>query len=275
MCRLRTEYPQSLYECILFTLIDLIHSPDDEILLDISQTVYFTVTSHTALAVQAVALGFPTRLREIYETSGNTTLRELSLAALCAIVRSLPTYQSRMLILKLDSTWPTMPFVPLLLTSLTDLCRTSFGGGDNDRPYDVDVDMATDDDGTAAVSSTAFATSGGAPGTPAAAASSMMSAVDKEHEEEHAKMVIMEGKATIAVDAGFTKRDIVSALRAIVALPDPIPVVSPAATAAATAAPASVASFRTPILQSPTLWSQLQCLITRGTFPVKVDAGTF
>jgi hypothetical protein len=211
----------------------LIQSPDEEILVDIAQTIYLAVTQRPQLVEYALELGFLSRFRDIHESTANFTVRELSLAAVCALISASSPCQRRMLLSRMEIAWPMTPFTALLIDSLAEYSQV-------DASLDADMDADNRD-------------------------SVVPSCKQSEDTIQVLNKTLLsyENKAIVTVGAGVTRRDVLSALRAIFSLPQPPPrrfVVTSSTT-------------RIKVMYEHGLLRILFNLIVSSMFDIKLDAG--
>lgn len=117
--KLRQPVHASLYRCIFFAFCDLLHSPDDEIILDISQTLAIACLGQPFQIQTAMEEGLLLRLKELLDMSMH---QEMALVAICSMLRSPWVYHRRICLLRLqwDENSNKLPLVPRLLFSLRD-----------------------------------------------------------------------------------------------------------------------------------------------------------
>lgn len=120
-CRLKRSVPLPLpvIQCIFFTFAILLESPDEEIPLDICQSVYFAALYQPEIVQLALEQGFLHRFCEVYEiNSPNPALKELALVAICSLLRSPLLFHRRQVLRLVRTFWPHRSFVHLLVDTL-------------------------------------------------------------------------------------------------------------------------------------------------------------
>lgn len=117
--KIRQPVHETLYRCIFFAFGDLLHSPDDEIILDISQTLAIACLGQPFLIQIAMEEGLLQRLKELLEMSMH---QEMALVAICSMLRSPWIYHRRLclLLLQWDEQSNKMPLFDRLVFTLRD-----------------------------------------------------------------------------------------------------------------------------------------------------------
>jgi small-conductance mechanosensitive channel len=98
---LKSELPVSFYRCLFFAYGDLLQSPDEEILLDICQTLSMVLSESSILIELTFEQGIFSRLKEIFDsllstsTTSAMTIKELILCTFSSMIRYSWDYQKR------------------------------------------------------------------------------------------------------------------------------------------------------------------------------------
>ena len=126
--KLRQPLHPPLYRCILFAFADLLHSPDDEIILDICQTLAIACQQQPHLIQLVLEEGILSRFKELLDSQAH---HEMALVAVCVMLRSPWLHHRRTILLHFlsDSTGSgdgrDRPFIARLLWALTNATNTT------------------------------------------------------------------------------------------------------------------------------------------------------